>query len=71
MLGGFRPKRRHCCPPSCTNQDIFVTLSGANTKEVTKASLAVTIYYRGWPVLRETRDICSGDRPATPACPFE
>lgn len=46
-------------------------LSGVNAREVTRATLTVTIYYRGWPVQRQTRDICSGDRPVDPPCPFE
>lgn len=48
-----------------------MTLSGANAREVTAAKLTVTIYYRGWPVQRQTRDICGGPRPVTPPCPFE
>lgn len=65
------PLRPHPLPPAPATQDIWVTLTGSNTKEVTKASLTVTIYYRGWPVQRQTRDICSGARPVKPGCPFE
>jgi hypothetical protein len=46
-------------------------LTGINKEEVTAATLSVTIYYRGWPVQRQSRDICSSERPVTPACPFE
>jgi hypothetical protein len=48
-----------------------VSLTGTNKEEVTAATLSVTIYYRGWPVQRQSRDICSSERPVTPACPFE
>ncbi|GBF92955.1 hypothetical protein Rsub_05791 [Raphidocelis subcapitata] len=57
--------------PAVHGQDIYVSLTGNNTREVTGATLSVTIYYRGWPVQRQSRDICGGERPVTPACPFE
>ncbi|KAI8475305.1 MAG: ML domain-containing protein [Monoraphidium minutum] len=56
--------------PAVHGQDIFVSLSGVNAREVPSATLSVTIYYRGWPIQRQRRDICNGDRPVTPACPF-
>jgi hypothetical protein len=57
--------------PAHPLQDINVSLTGINKEEVTAATLSVTIYYRGWPVQRQSRDICSSERPVTPACPFE
>ena len=48
-----------------------VRLSGVNSGEVTTATFTVTIYYRGWRVHTTSRDICGGERPVDPPCPFE
>lgn len=52
-------------------QDMAVSMTGVNSCEVSSAIFTVTIYYRGFKVHSTSRDICGGERPVDPPCPFE